>query len=79
MRTIFAIIMALCFAVSEAQTFRGGEIFRIKDSDVYWAAVTTSYFGAYVARPEEDWWRCAAGVKLTTFKERQTDGTPVAI
>lgn len=64
MRTIFAIIMALCFVVSEAQTFRGGEIFRIKGSDVYWAAVKTSYFREYVARQEEDCWCWAACVQM---------------
>lgn len=48
--------MTICFAASEAQTFRGGEIFRIKDSDVYWAAVKTSYFREFVARQEENCW-----------------------
>lgn len=50
MRTMVTIILTLFFAVSEAQTYRGGEIFRIKDSDVYWAAVKTAYFREYVAR-----------------------------
>lgn len=64
MRTIITIILTLCFAVSEAQTFRGGEIFRIKDSDVYWAAVKTSYFREFVARQEEDCWCWAACVQI---------------
>lgn len=37
MRIIVTFILTFCLAASEAQTFRGGEIFRIKDSDVYWA------------------------------------------
>lgn len=64
MRTIITIILTLCFTVSEAQTFRGGEIFRIKDSDVYWAAVKTSYFREFVARQEEDCWCWAACVQM---------------
>lgn len=47
------ILMLISLAVN-AQTFRGGEIFRIGNSDVYWAAVKTSYFKEYVARQEED-------------------------
>lgn len=64
MRTIMTLILALCFAFSEAQTFRGGEIFRIKDSDVYWAAVKTAYFLEYVTRQEEDCWCWAACVQM---------------
>lgn len=64
MRTIITIILTLCFTVSEAQTFRGGEIFRIKDSDVYWAAVKTSYFREFVVRQEEDCWCWAACVQM---------------
>ena len=64
MRTIITIILTLCFTVSEAQTFRGGEIFRINDSDVYWAAVKTSYFREFVARQEEDCWCWAACVQM---------------
>lgn len=64
MRPIFTIILTLCCAVAEAQTFRGGEIFRIKDSDVYWAAVKTTYFQEYVARQEEDCWCWAACVQM---------------
>lgn len=58
------IILTLCFAVSEAQTFRGGEIFRIKDSDVYWATVKTSYFREFVTRKEEDCWCWAACIQM---------------
>lgn len=64
MRIIITIILALCFIVSGAQTFRGGEIFRLKDSDVYWAAVKTSYFREFVARQEEDCWCWAACVQM---------------
>lgn len=64
MRTKITIILTLCFAVFEAQTFRGGEIFRLKDSDVYWAAVKTSYFREFVARQEEDCWCWAACVQM---------------
>ena len=64
MRTIITIILTLCFTVSEAQTFRGGEIFRINDSDVYWAAVKTSYFREFVARQEKDCWCWAACVQM---------------
>lgn len=47
-----------------AQTYRGGEIFRIGDSDIYWAAVKTSYFKDYVATQEEDCWCWAACVQM---------------
>lgn len=61
--TIFYIMMLVSFAMN-AQTFRGGEIFRIGNSDVYWAAVKTSYFREYVARQEEDCWCWAACVQM---------------
>lgn len=48
----------------KTQTFRGGEIFRIGDTDVYWAAVKTTYFKDYVARQEEDYWCWAACVQI---------------
>lgn len=56
--------ICLCFFTSEAQVFRGGEIFQIKDSDIYWAAVKTEYFKDYVARQEEDFWCWAACVQM---------------
>lgn len=61
--TIFYIMMLMSF-IMNAQTFRGGEIFRIGNSDVYWAAVKTSYFKEYVARQEEDCWCWAACVQM---------------
>ncbi len=64
MRVIVAILLSLCIAFSNAQTFRGGEIFRIGKSDTYWAAVKTSYFKNYVARQEEDCWCWAACVQM---------------
>ncbi|MDE6339517.1 MAG: C39 family peptidase [Muribaculaceae bacterium] len=64
MRQICMIILALIFAGSQAQTFRGGEIFRIGNSDVYWAAVKTTYFKDYVARQEEDCWCWAACAQM---------------
>lgn len=64
MRQICTIVMVLLLAVCQAQTFRGGEIFRIGNSDVYWAAVTTTYFKEYVARQEEDCWCWAACVQM---------------
>lgn len=73
MRTIITIILTLCFAVSEAQTFRGGEIFRINDSDVYWAAVKTSYFREFVARQEEDCWCWAACVQTQQMQQSYYD------
>lgn len=57
--------MTCIAAVVSGQVYRGGEIFRIKDSDVYWAAVKTSYFREYVARQEEDCWCWAACVQMT--------------
>ena len=56
--------MLFCSVGLHAQTFRGGEIFRIGDTDVYWAAVKTSYFKEYVARQEEDCWCWAACVQM---------------
>lgn len=50
--------------IADAQTLRGGEIFRIKDSGVYWAAVKTNYFVESVARQEEDHWCWAACVQM---------------
>jgi len=47
-----------------AQTFRGGEIFRIKGTDLYWAAVKTQYFKSSVARQKEDHWCWAACVQM---------------
>lgn len=57
------LLFAVNFAVN-AQTFRGGEIFHIKDSDVYWAAVKTEYFVESVAIQEEDNWCWAACVQM---------------
>lgn len=56
--------MLFCSVFLSAQTFRGGEIFRIGDSDIYWAAVKTAYFKEYVARQEEDCWCWAACVQM---------------
>lgn len=53
-----------CFVASKAQVFRGGEIFQIKDSDIYWAAVKTEYFKDFVAYQEEDLWCWAACVQM---------------
>lgn len=64
MRTILTIILTCVASVTSGQVYRGGEIFRIKDSDVYWAAVKTSYFREYVARQEEDCWCWAACVQM---------------
>ncbi len=64
MKVVLTIILSLCFVLSDAQTFRGGEIFRIGDSDIYWAAVKTAYFKDYVARQEEDCWCWAACVQM---------------
>lgn len=64
MRTILTIILTCIATVASGQVYRGGEIFRIKDSDVYWAAVKTSYFREYVARQEEDCWCWAACVQM---------------
>lgn len=61
-RATLILLFAVNFAVN-AQTFRGGEIFRIKDSDVYWAAVKTEYFVESVARQEEDNWCWAACIQ----------------
>ena len=60
---IFYILMLVSFALN-AQTFRGGEIFRIGNSDIYWAAVKTSYFREYVVRQEEDCWCGAACIQM---------------
>lgn len=59
-------IVILLFGVSHAvcQDYRGGEIFKINGSDVYWAAVKTEYFCDYVARQEEDCWCWAACVQM---------------
>lgn len=64
MRIPITIILALCLLVSEAQVFRGGEIFQIRETDVYWAAVKTEYFKDYVACQEEDFWCWAACVQM---------------
>lgn len=61
-RATLILLFTVNFAVN-AQTFRGGEIFRIKDSDVYWAAVKTEYFVESVARQEEDYWCWAACIQ----------------
>jgi len=47
-----------------SQTFRGGEIFRIKGTDLYWAAVKAQYFKSSVARQKEDHWCWAACVQM---------------
>ena len=64
MRAFFTILISLCFTFAGAQTFRGGEIFQIKGSDVYWAAVKTAYFREHVARQEENCWCWAACVQM---------------
>lgn len=64
MRLLFAILLALFATIANGQTFRGGEIFRIGNTDVYWAAVKTTYFKEYVARQEEDCWCWAACVQM---------------
>lgn len=61
---LLIISISFCFISSKAQVFRGGEIFQIKDSDIYWAAVKTEYFKDYVARQEEDFWCWAACVQM---------------
>ena len=47
-----------------AQQYRGGELFQIKDSDIFWAAVKTEYFREYVAKQEEDFWCWAACIQM---------------
>lgn len=64
MRATILHILMLFSLTMNAQTFRGGEIFRIGNSDVYWAAVKTTYFKEYVARQEEDCWCWAACVQM---------------
>lgn len=63
-RLYICYILMLVSLAMNAQTFRCGEIFRIGKSDVYWAAVKTSYFKEYVARQEEDCWCWAACVQM---------------
>lgn len=61
------LILYLCLAqglLVSAQQYRGGELFHIKDSDIFWAAVKTEYFKEYVARQEEDCWCWAACVQM---------------
>lgn len=64
MRHYLTVILSLVVFISNAQTYRGGEIFRIKDSDVYWAAVKTEHFVESVATQEEDQWCWAACVQM---------------
>lgn len=64
MRIIVTFILTFCFAASQAQTFREGEIFRIKDSNIFWVSVKTTYFRDYVTRQEEDCWCWAACVQM---------------
>lgn len=64
MRQLIIGILMVCASVCNAQTFRGGEIFRIKNSDLYWAAVKTQYFKRFVAQQEEDCWCWAACVQM---------------
>lgn len=64
MRHIATVILSLIALLGNAQTFRGGEIFRIRNSDVYWAAVKTKYFVESIARQEEDHWCWAACVQM---------------
>lgn len=64
MRQFVIVILSVVALLGNAQTFRGGEIFRIKGTDVYWAAVKTKYFVGSVARQEEDHWCWAACVQM---------------
>lgn len=64
MRQIVTLILSFVTLLYSAQTFWGGEIFRIKGTDVYWAAVKTKYFVESVARQEEDHWCWAACVQM---------------
>lgn len=64
MRRIVTVIALAIALLGNAQAFRGGEIFRIRDSDIFWAAVKTVYFVESVARQEEDHWCWAACVQM---------------
>lgn len=64
MRKIVLLLSLASLMLTHAQTFRGGEIFQIKNSDIYWAAVKTEYFREFVARQEEDCWCWAACVQM---------------
>lgn len=65
MRQIVTLILSFVTLLCNAQTFRGGEIFRIKGTDVYWAAVKTKYFVESVARPLVLGSLCADGSQLS--------------
>lgn len=60
---IFYLFLIQALFVS-AQQYRGGELFQIKNSDIFWAAVMTEYFREYVAKQEEDFWCWAACVQM---------------
>lgn len=63
--TFVALISALlCSSAAEGQTFTGGEIFQIGNSDLYWAAVKTDYFREHVARQRSDNWCWAACIQM---------------
>lgn len=64
MKQILTILLSIIALLGNAQSFRGGEIFRIKDTDIYWAAVKTKYFVNLVARQKEDHWCWAACVQM---------------
>lgn len=81
MRRIVTVIALAIALLGNAQAFRGGEIFRIRDSDILWAAVKTEYFVESMARQEEDHWCWAACIRMIMkgYGERQSQSDIVGL
>lgn len=62
----YLLLLSALLSLSEVkgQTFRGGEIFQMGNSDLYWAAVKTQFFKDFVASQEEDMWCWAACTQM---------------
>lgn len=71
MKKVLTVIMVLLSVAMQAQTYRGGEIFRIKNSDIYWAAVKTQYFKSSVACQVEGNWCWAACVQMVMEYQKE--------
>lgn len=60
---LICILIALCQQIS-AQVYRGGTIYQIQGSGLYWAAVKTDYFREFVAQQRQDNWCWAACAQM---------------
>lgn len=63
-RLLLALVLVVLCSHTKAQVYRGGTIYKVSGSNLYWAAVKTDYFKEYVAQQRQSNWCWAACTQM---------------